>query len=70
MQDLTDTKRQAETVTIEAVYQLGMKNGTEAERNAVLNLLSGMALGNEELEDFVFQIKAVVKAGGHRAPRA
>jgi hypothetical protein len=67
MNDLTDAKQQAEIITAEHVYQLGKQHGTDEERAAVIGLLNEIALGRDDLDDVVWELKTVIKAGGHRA---
>jgi hypothetical protein len=69
MQDLTDSKPTSETVTAAEVYELGRRIGTQEERTAIIALLSGAALDRPDLDDFIYEIRAVLKTGAHRRPK-
>jgi len=69
MHDLTDSKPIAETATAEEIFKKAREIGTQEERTAIVALLSGAALERPDLDDFLYEIRAIIKAGAHRLPK-
>jgi hypothetical protein len=70
MDDLTDAKQVAQTITAEDIYELGRRRGTDEERDATLNLLNHhYLLVDGVTADVLWTIRQVLKKGSHRLPK-
>lgn len=67
--DLTDARQTTEIVTAQEVYDLGIKRGTQDERDAIIRLLNShdFQMGEDSTgHDVLWTLRAIIKSGKHR----